>query len=66
MIRAFVKKKPKDKPKTGSEGKGSGESENIHGSKNRCYQEVQKMIDVKNRASSDKDESKVSSLLRLD
>ena len=59
MIRAFVRRKPKEKSKTGSEGKSAGESDNIHGSKNRCFQEVQKMIDLKNRAFSDKDESKV-------
>ena len=59
MIRAFVRKKPKEKSKNGTEGKNSIESENSHGSRNKCFQEVQKMIDLKNRTFSDKDESKV-------
>ena len=64
MIRALVRRKQKEKSKNGTEGKNSSESENSHGSRNKCFQEVQKMIDLKNRTFSDKDESKVYLVLQ--
>ena len=55
MIRSFEKKKKKKK----TEIDPANESDSTLTNKNKCYVEVQKMIDVKNRVFKDDDEEEV-------